>query len=175
MSTHSVKGSKGFTLIELLVVIAIIGILSSVVLASLSSARAKSRDARRISDMGQLQLALEMYYDASSTYPTIAGLQTWTTVPATGIGYLKPSYIPNIPDDPGSNSYYYCALAARGDTTCTGSVSATAYLLGADLEINASSSAPLATDGDTANTVFFGRGSRCNLNSGTEACYDLAP
>jgi general secretion pathway protein G len=176
MSTSFVKDSKGFTLIELLVVIAIIGILSSVVLASLSSARAKSRDARRIADMGQLQLALEMYYDASTTYPTYSGLQTWTAVPATGIGYLKPTYIPNIPDDPGSNSYYYCALLSKGDTSCTGVTSAGSYLLGADLENNASSSAPLGTDGDnTASTTFYGKGSKCNTNSGIEGCYDLAP
>ncbi len=47
-------GQKGFTLIELLVVIAIIGLLSSVVLASLNSARAKARDARRVSDLKQI-------------------------------------------------------------------------------------------------------------------------
>ena len=58
---------RGFTLIELLVVIAIIGILSSVVLASLNSARQKGRDAKRISDVKQLQLALELYYDANRT------------------------------------------------------------------------------------------------------------
>jgi len=56
---------RGFTLIELLVVIAIIGILSSVVLASLNSARQKGRDARRISDVKQVQLALELFYDAT--------------------------------------------------------------------------------------------------------------
>src|SRR3990167_526198 len=53
--------SRGFTLIELLVVITIIGLLASVVLARLSSARAKARDARRYSDLLQLQLALELY------------------------------------------------------------------------------------------------------------------
>ena len=61
---------KGFTLIELLVVIAIIGILSSVVLASLNSARTKARDARRVADLKQIQIALELYYDANSQYPT---------------------------------------------------------------------------------------------------------
>jgi len=59
---------KGFTLIELLVVIAIIGLLSSVVLASLNTARMKSRDARRLSDLSQISKALELYYDDNSTY-----------------------------------------------------------------------------------------------------------
>ena len=77
------NGEEGFTLIELLVVIAIIGILSSVVLASLSTARQKSRDAKRVSDIGQIQLALELYFDASQTYPstTPTGSAALSTVP----------------------------------------------------------------------------------------------
>lgn len=63
--------ARGFTLIELLVVIAIIGILSSVVLASLNSARAKARDARRLSDLHQIRNALELYAsDNNGAYPT---------------------------------------------------------------------------------------------------------
>ena len=65
-------GNKGFTLIELLVVIAIIGILASVVLASSNSARMKSRDARRLADVKQLQVALEMYFDDNANnYPAV--------------------------------------------------------------------------------------------------------
>src|SRR3989338_3128827 len=52
----------GFTLIELLVVISIIGLLSSVVLASLNNARAKARDTRRIQDFKQISTALYLYY-----------------------------------------------------------------------------------------------------------------
>lgn len=95
------KTSSGFTLIELLVVIAIIGILSSIVLASLNSARSKARDVRRMSDIGQLQLALEFYYDANGTYPNIPQSSDtsvcenrWPTLDT----YLSP-YI-KVPHDP---------------------------------------------------------------------------
>ncbi len=67
------NNKKGFTLIELLVVVAIIGILSSVVLASLNSAREKARDARRKSDLKQIQNALEMYYNDCGTYVVSLG------------------------------------------------------------------------------------------------------
>ena len=67
----------GFTLIELLVVIAIIGILSSIVLASLNSARAKARDVRRIADLRQISLALELFYDQQGRYPVNSGGTCW--------------------------------------------------------------------------------------------------
>ncbi|MFA5744896.1 MAG: type II secretion system protein [Candidatus Paceibacterota bacterium] len=62
------NSKKGFTLIELLVVIAIIGILSSVVLASLNSARTKANDARRKADIKQLEIALELNYLKHGAY-----------------------------------------------------------------------------------------------------------
>ena len=46
--------AKGFTLIELLVVIAVIGLLSSVILASLNTARKKGRDTKRVEDLRQI-------------------------------------------------------------------------------------------------------------------------
>ncbi|KKU77663.1 MAG: hypothetical protein UY03_C0011G0013 [Parcubacteria group bacterium GW2011_GWA2_47_64] len=68
MTSASVKKMRGFTLIELLVVISIIGLLSSVVLASLNTARSKARDARRKSDLNEIRTALEFYLDKYGTY-----------------------------------------------------------------------------------------------------------
>ncbi|OGE80374.1 MAG: hypothetical protein A2826_02870 [Candidatus Doudnabacteria bacterium RIFCSPHIGHO2_01_FULL_43_23] len=62
--------SRGFTLIELLVVIAIIGLLASVVVTSLSSTRAKARDTKRISDLKQMKLGLDLFLNHGNGYPT---------------------------------------------------------------------------------------------------------
>jgi len=69
MFKQTPKLRSGFTLIELLVVIAIISLLSSVVLASLSGARAGARDARRQRDFRQIKTALELYYNDHGHYP----------------------------------------------------------------------------------------------------------
>jgi prepilin-type N-terminal cleavage/methylation domain-containing protein len=62
--------SQGFTLIELLVVIALIGILASVILAALNSARLKARNAKRLETITQIQTALDLYYTQYGVYPT---------------------------------------------------------------------------------------------------------
>lgn len=126
---------RGFTLIELLVVIAIIGILSSVVLASLNSARQKGRDARRISDIKQIQLALELYYDAYGMYPTAISTSTLVT----------PGYIAALPADPTNAApYSYTPYAVSGSAaTCS------SYHLGASLEVSTNS--VLSSDSDVTS------------------------
>lgn len=64
---------KGFTLIELLVVIAIIGLLSTLAVVSLNSARLKARDARRMSDLKQISTAIELHMSETEVYPTNGG------------------------------------------------------------------------------------------------------
>jgi len=64
-----VLNKKGFTLIELLVVIAIIGVLSTLAVIALSSARTKARDSKRMSDLKQIATALELYFNENNTYP----------------------------------------------------------------------------------------------------------
>ncbi|OGE78208.1 MAG: hypothetical protein A2751_03565 [Candidatus Doudnabacteria bacterium RIFCSPHIGHO2_01_FULL_46_14] len=71
--TFTLRLRSGFTLIELLVVISVIGLLASVILISLNSARAKARDAKRIADIRQIQKALELYYDQNNEYPRYDG------------------------------------------------------------------------------------------------------
>ncbi|MEK7616156.1 MAG: prepilin-type N-terminal cleavage/methylation domain-containing protein [Patescibacteria group bacterium] len=65
--------SRGFTLVELLVVIAIIGILATLLLLQLNTARGKARDTRRGTDVSQIRTAVEEYYDENGVYPATLG------------------------------------------------------------------------------------------------------
>jgi len=73
--------NKGFTLIELLVVIAIIGILSSVVLASLSNARDKGKDAAVKSQLASMKAQAELFYSKNESYTGVC------TATATNNGF----------------------------------------------------------------------------------------
>ncbi|MFC1751632.1 type II secretion system protein [Patescibacteria group bacterium] len=164
------RKNRGFTLIELLVVIAIIGILASVVLASLNSARLKSRDARRVSDIKQLQLALELYFDANRHYVVNTALDILAT----------DGHIAVIPEDPVTeNPYFYAYYGA--DAT-----SPTYYHLGAILEED--SNPALTSDRDcnsggatcpagVAYTAggFDGNSTNCAGGAGDDMCYDVVP
>lgn len=202
MFTSIKKTQKGFTLIELLVVIAIIGILSSVVLASLSTARQKSRDAKRISDIGQVQLALELYFDRTQSYPSttpaICGAGgTTACVPTTataangidaaivGLADVKQQFLPKAPVPAGGGgtavAYYYRGLydVSGTMTDCTAAgTSCTSYVLGSTLERNDNTVLP--TDADqNIGTVFAGKNINCGSDPATvtspEQCYDIKP
>ncbi len=132
------KSESGFTLVELLVVIAIIGILSSIVLASLNSARAKARDAKRVGDLGSVRTALTLYFDTNKQYPTALS------------GLVTGGFLAAVPVDPSSTStpYMYAGLG-------TGSI-CDSYHLGATLE---GANDSLASDADaSAGTACTGSG-----------------
>ena len=113
MIQYFTKKHRGFTLIELLVVIAIIGILASIVLVSLGGARAKARDAVRQSDIRQISLAMEMYYDDSEAYLPSATLPT-----AIGT-YLNP--VPPAPQAP-TETYKWIDNTSDPQKYCTWAV-----------------------------------------------------
>ncbi|MEX0933588.1 MAG: type II secretion system protein, partial [Candidatus Paceibacterota bacterium] len=117
----------GFTLIELLVVVAIIGVLASVVLASLNNARAISRDTARLVEIRQIQTALELYHNDHGEYPDE---QLYVNSPSVFVGdcggsnnwelFIKDvidPYVSATAHDPlyPSNPWPYCYMYKKGD------------------------------------------------------------
>jgi prepilin-type N-terminal cleavage/methylation domain-containing protein len=165
----------GFTLIELLVVIAIIGLLATIVLVSINTTRQKARDARRLSDLRQVAVALEMFWDTNRYYPSVtsctaANYGTSTNPPAAGTlryalegtaGGGAVVYIPAAPLDPlnsGVNVYMYATDVAT---------SAQRYVLRAVLEKHHS-----ALDIDVDSTPYA---CACGTNGAAEREYCLQP
>ncbi|HEX8994286.1 MAG TPA: prepilin-type N-terminal cleavage/methylation domain-containing protein [Candidatus Paceibacterota bacterium] len=158
--------TRGFTLIELLVVIAIIAILASIILASLNQARVKSRDARRIADVKQLQNALELYNNDNGQYPT-------------ALAALAPKYIATIPTDPLATTTQYQYAGLQGSATSAATCSS--YHLGATLEQQGNTALNGRFGGTVGGTYDTGvqDGAVCTNSgadfAGTGQVYDLRP
>jgi prepilin-type N-terminal cleavage/methylation domain-containing protein len=119
------KQRLGFTLIEMMVVIAIVGILSSLVLIGLGPVQQRGRDARRLSDLRQVQTGLELYYSKNGSYPsadTWAKLQQDLAGAAIGVSKL-PTDPRSAGDLNSANQYKYAADSSQSS-----------YVLGATLE-----------------------------------------
>jgi len=143
-----IKRQKGFTLIELLVVIAIIGLLATIVMVSLNTARQKARDARRISDIRQLQVALQLYYDSYGHYPS-------------DFADLMSVYISAGPLDPVGANYQYCITANGASYHLGTSGTGLETLSNPALDIDADDESDGCTDGHSF--------------SGEDPVYDVKP
>lgn len=108
---------RGFTLIELLVVIAIIGLLSTLAVVSLNNARQKSRDARRVSDVKQVQTALELYYNDAGGYPNTGDADSGDTISYGGTTYMNSVPTAPTPSDgdctTADNTYSYTVVGSN--------------------------------------------------------------
>ncbi len=106
---------KGFTLIELLVVISIIGLLSSVVLASVTKVRDRARVVSRLASANQIYTALQMYINDHKHYPDV------NTGSGNGIGTIVDfanslsEYISSI----DSSTFIFYVHVCSAETICS--------------------------------------------------------
>jgi type II secretion system protein G len=196
------RSVRGFSLVELLVVVAIIGVLTAIVMTSLSGAKQKARDSKRAADLKSIQLALSLYYADNGMYPkNIYG--TGASAPDSG---LAPTYLPTVPKDPNANTtdvcsdsgvngrascYHYSVYVLSG--ICSVSNPPVLYHLGATFEDTTNS--VLTQDSDASQTLnppyattytscgagypaaFDGNAANCQGGTPTtpDPCYDLTP
>ena len=100
------KNKFAFTLVELLVVIAIIGLIATLSVIALGNARSKSRDAKRVSDIKQVQTALELFFSDKGRYPTA---DEWNTGSLYSTGtFGTTTYMQQIPSAPINSDGELC-------------------------------------------------------------------
>ena len=150
--------ARGFTVVELLVVMAIIGLLSSIILATLNTSRQKARDNSRQTSLRQVQIALDLYYNAYGTYPA-------------SMSALVPGFIAALPKDP-LNGTDYGYTVTPGCVPSDPAQPCTTDWLGATME-RTGQVGLLATPADDDTSHALSNGTNCADNAGAanEAVY----
>ncbi len=114
------RAYRGFSLIELMVVITIIGILASIVYASLGQGSVKTRDAKRQSDLRMVETALAAYKRANGRYPTMGtdgnadGFSSESETNDYIVG-LTPTFLNRLPRDPARNGFEGYSYTTNAD------------------------------------------------------------
>ena len=124
------RKQRGFTLIELLVVIAIIGLLSTLAVVALNSARLKARDAKRVADVKQIQTGLELYFNDRTAYPVSTGTLGTSSFACLGTGGFGTAgcaapYMGLVPSNPSPNGAVYVFTGASASYSITFSLEGT--------------------------------------------------
>ena len=119
-----VRLRSGFTILEVLIVFAVFGLLATLAVYSLNTARARTRDAQRLSDVSVLRSALNQYYLENNTFPLSGGVMlgqpgTKTDV-FTSSGFAasgeaqERTYLTRLPVGPKANEFYKYHGGANG-------------------------------------------------------------
>lgn len=127
---REVRDKKGFTLIELLTAVAIIAVLTAVVTANFRQARMKSRDAKRIADIKNIQLALQSFFDRCRSYPETLNIAD-TAGDTCPDGVTLGSFITRIPIPPAGSLHPNYNYARYSEAGYPGPIK---YHIGAELE-----------------------------------------
>ena len=162
---------RAFTLIELMVVVAIIGLLATILLANVNTARERGRDSKRVADIQQIQNALHLYGAnlRPEAYPEGDDSTALNDLVLAG-------YITVIPKDPSGTEYQYKGTGSCG-ATCN------AYHLGASLELGNTFNKELDGDRDcdsgdgcfgAVDTNIAGDDGAGCMGETTLHCYDIS-
>lgn len=163
------KSVRGFTIVELLVVIAIIAILAAVVTVTYNGVQARTRDAKRKSDIANIIKALELYYDDNGSYPIASGTNSsvntsWYSSDTTSWNTFKTtlanatSALPTDPSNKAGNvtssasALNYAYFGFNSASYC-GAAAGQGYIIVYRLE---SSSKEQKTDGDCSTGTDLG-------------------
>ena len=167
-----VHASQGFTLIELLMVIAIIGMLASIIVGSLNYARTRARDIKRITEVQNVQTALQLYFESNGNYPPL-GLF------ATSKSLINPVVFMNEPkESSGVAPTYYKSYKKNGSVSAADECTqindkCVYYHLGVDLELDGSFNQVLNSDADRSGSYINGLDSAGCEDEPARHCYDL--